>query len=359
MDIIKIIFSYLSQWKSYRSVWMYDKGMTCTNFLKGSPTCVDFDEKLLFYYNLHRSIESAVNAKDFRCIRLQLDGLKSGILTHVDEWVTTLGKLLEQTAWERLEKITYKVEDFSSRLKPIRHSNHIEQTLALISDIWDISLEVELDYMDIQERCRTLDMYGIKSEKSIVEISKDLPKNWEKLFVRSKEIYHQLGGLKEKHSQIVTQKVNRLSKKLNEVREKFNTQGPSSENMSLEEGLQSLTSFRAMLDTIDEQSLELNEYQRVFKMPLTNFHVLKILKEEFENLEEIYKIFSQLQDRVKEIEDLKCSDYFTNPEKYGLTEIGNQIRDFKGQIWKSHSFTKIGSSDEHFRRLSTPFIKLE
>jgi hypothetical protein len=30
-------------------------------------------------------------------------------LSHVEGWITTLGKLLEQTAWERLEKITYKV----------------------------------------------------------------------------------------------------------------------------------------------------------------------------------------------------------------------------------------------------------
>jgi hypothetical protein len=32
-----------------------------------------------------------------------------GILSHVEGWIMTLGKLLEQTAWERLEKITYKV----------------------------------------------------------------------------------------------------------------------------------------------------------------------------------------------------------------------------------------------------------
>ena len=124
-----------------------------------------------------------------------------------------------------------------------------------------------------------------------METSKDLPKNWNKLFVRSKEIYHGLGGLKDKHSQIVTQKVGRLAKQLNEVRQNFNTAGPSSENMSLEEGLESLASFRQRLTHIDEQSLELNEYQRVFKMPLTNFHVLSILKEEFKNLAEIYTIF--------------------------------------------------------------------
>jgi hypothetical protein len=48
--------------------------------------------------------------------------------------------------------------------------------------------------------------------------------------------------------------------------------------------------FRSQLDHIDKLSQELNEYQRVFKMPLTNLEVLTILKVEFENLEEIYRV---------------------------------------------------------------------
>ena len=39
MDILKMIFNYLSEWKSYRTVWKYDKQMTCAGFLLGSPTC--------------------------------------------------------------------------------------------------------------------------------------------------------------------------------------------------------------------------------------------------------------------------------------------------------------------------------
>ena len=39
MDILKMIFNYLSEWKSYRTVWKYDKQMTCAQFLSGIPTC--------------------------------------------------------------------------------------------------------------------------------------------------------------------------------------------------------------------------------------------------------------------------------------------------------------------------------
>ena len=100
----------------------------------------------MFYYNLHRTIESAVNNKDFRCMRLQLDTLKGGILFHIQEWIKTLGRLLEQTAWERLDKITNLVDDYSSRAKPIRHSSEIEKALTLISSIWGMSLEVCFEF---------------------------------------------------------------------------------------------------------------------------------------------------------------------------------------------------------------------
>jgi dynein heavy chain len=341
IDILKMMFNYLNEWKGYRSVWRFNKDMTCDKFLKLSPTCVDFDEKLLFYYNLRRTIESAVDVRDFRCVRLQLRPLKDGILGHIDEWIDTLGKLLEQTAWERLEKITYKVEDYSSRLKELRHSSEIEKTLVLISDIWDMSLEFEIDYMDIQERCRTLDMYGIKSEKNIVSLSADLPHTWNTLYVKSKEIYFRIHGLKEKNCKIVMRKVDRLAKKLEELWERFRTEGPSSESMSLEEGLKSLALFRLQLDTIDKQIVELNEYQRVLKMPLTNFKVFTILKTEFAHLEEIYKVFQELQETTGRIEDLTCDVYFAAPEKFSLTSIAEQIIRLKERFGKHTVLQKL------------------
>ena len=323
--------------------------MTCAKFVKQSPTCVDFDEKLLFYYNMRRAIESALDVKDFRCIRLQLQPLKAGILKHIDEWISTLGKLLEQTAWERLEKITYKVEDYSSRLKEIRHSSELERTLVLISDIWEMTLEFEIDYMDIQERCRTLDMYGIKSEKNIVSLSADLPRTWHDLYVKSKEIYFRIMGLKEKNCQLVMRKVDRLAKKLMELWERFRTEGPSSEAKSLEEGSDSLAIFRSELETIDKQIIEINEYQKVLKMPLTHFEVYTILKTEFDNLEEIYKVFQELQETTCRIQDLTCDVYFAAPEKFSLDNVAGFIEALKARFGDHVVLHKLEASMINFQ----------
>ena len=211
------------------------------------------------------------------------------------------------------------MEDYSSRLKEIRHSTELERTLVLISDIWDMTLEFEIYYMDIQERCRTLDMYGIKSEKNIVSLSADLPKTWNDLYIKSKEIYFRIFKLKDKNSQVVMRKVDRLAKKLKELWDRFRTEGPSSEAKSLEEGLTSLSLFRSQLEAIDKQIIELNDYQKVLKMPLTDFEVFTILRTEFENLEEIYKVFQELQDTTSRIEELTCDVYFAAPDKFSLS----------------------------------------
>ena len=312
---------------------------------------VDFDEKLLFYYNLRRSIESAVDVKDFRCIRMKLRTLKDGILGHIDEWICTLGKLLEQTAWERLEKITYKVEDYSSRLKELRHSNELEKSLVLVSDIWEMSLEFEIDYMDIQERCRTLDMYGIKSEKNIVSLSADLPNTWNNLYVKSKEIYFRIHGLKEKNCKIIMKRVERLAKKLKELWEKFNTKGPST--MELDEGLSSLLTFKSQLDIIDKHIIEINEYQKVLKQPLSHFKVFTILRTEFANLEEIFKVFQELQETTSKIEDLTCDLYFADPEKFSLVSIENQIEALKERFGTHVVLQKLESRMRNFANYQT------
>ncbi len=44
----------------------------------------------------------------------------------------------------------FQVEDLTSRLQHIRHATNIEQTLSLISAVWEMSLEFEIDYLDIQ-----------------------------------------------------------------------------------------------------------------------------------------------------------------------------------------------------------------
>ena len=155
-------------------------------------------------------------------------------------------------------------------------------------------------------------------------------------------------GLKEKNCQLVMRKVERLAKKLMELWERFRTEGPSSEAKSLEEGLDSLAVFRSELETIDKQIIEVNEYQKVLKMPLTHFEVFTILKTEFDNLEEIYKVFQELQETTIRIQDLTCDVYFASPDKFSLDKVAANTEALKVRFGNHVVLLKLEASMKSF-----------
>ena len=50
--------SYLGSWKFYKNLWKFNKAETCERFLERGPSCVDFDEKLLYYSLLERQVRN-------------------------------------------------------------------------------------------------------------------------------------------------------------------------------------------------------------------------------------------------------------------------------------------------------------
>ena len=92
-------------------------------------------------------------------------------------------------------------------------------------------------------------------------------------------------------------------------------------------------------------------------MPLTNFRVLRMLKDEFSNLEEIYTIFSSLQDRTREIESLKCSIFFDQPNKYGLDEISVRVDGLKVRFGDHTVLKKLEKRMESFRTYQTLLLR--
>ena len=112
--------------------------------------------------------------------------------------------------------------------------------------------------------------------------------------------------------------------------------------------LQSLYNFISTLDIIDKQIIEINEYQRVLKQPLSDFEVFTILKTEFANLEEIFKVFEELQDTTNRIEELTCDIYFADPEKFSLVNIEKQIDALKERFGNHVVLQKLESRMRSF-----------
>lgn len=70
--------------------------------------------------------------------------------------------------------------------------------LGVIADIRFMSLDVEMQYRDIQERYRTLAMYDIPVSQDETQRVESIQQKWEDLFVQAKQVDRSLVKVKKK-----------------------------------------------------------------------------------------------------------------------------------------------------------------
>ena len=214
MRTLEEVQSYLGSWKFYKNLWKFNKAETCERFLERGPSCVDFDEKLLYYSLLERQVKEREDHKVFQCLETYLGPIKQTLLAETQQWIECLGALLEQTAKQELENLIASLENLENCLVYPKNGDELETVLAAISTIWGMSLEVEITYREIEERYRTLQMYGLKIESKQVEAARALPDRWTAIFKRSKEVHFRVTPLKEKYTEITKMQILKFLKEV-------------------------------------------------------------------------------------------------------------------------------------------------
>lgn len=194
--ILISLMKYLQKWKRYRPLWKLDKAIVMEKFASKKPPCVSYDAKLQFYSKIAQEVMRHPLVKDEHCIRLQLGPLANTVQENARSWVTSLGKLLNESAREELYhlheemevslglialllvKITSPLGTVFSRFiccpltsllqslaKNLKKSpstlEDLKFVLATIAEIRSKSLVMELRYRDVQERYRTMAMYNL------------------------------------------------------------------------------------------------------------------------------------------------------------------------------------------------------
>lgn len=104
------LMKYLQKWKRYRPLWKLDKAIVMEKFAAKRPPCVAYDDKLQFYSKIAYEVTRHPLIKDEHCVRLQLGPLANTVQESAKSWVTSLGKLLNESAKEELYNLYEEME---------------------------------------------------------------------------------------------------------------------------------------------------------------------------------------------------------------------------------------------------------
>ena len=117
-----------------------------------------------------------------------------------------------------------------------------------------------------------------------------------------------------------------------------------SDRINLFDGLVAMDKFKKLILQFEEESQALNDTQKIFKIPLTNFTVLKKLKNEILELDEIYQVFQRLENYRNSIKNQKWKDYFIDKmheEESELMVIDEEIKSLKSKFLQTSILKKL------------------
>ncbi|XP_027269695.1 dynein heavy chain 10, axonemal isoform X2 [Cricetulus griseus] len=290
------LMKYLQRWKRYRPLWKLDKTIVMEKFASKKPPCVAYDEKLQFYSKIAADVMRHPLIKDEHCIRLQLGPLASTVQENAKSWVTSLGKLLNESAKEELFSLRDEIEHLNKNLK--KSPNTLEDlkfVLATIAEIRTKSLVMELRYKDIQERYRTMGIYSIFPTEAEQELVDKIESMWQTLFTESLNVEHALGGIKRTFTEITRSEIMNYRTQLDEFARRFYREGPGAVGEDLDKGMELLGSFEKELAKHEKNRQELANAEKLFDLPITMYPELIKVQKEMTGLRMIYNLYESLK----------------------------------------------------------------
>ncbi|XP_048858906.1 dynein axonemal heavy chain 10 [Brienomyrus brachyistius] len=290
--LLSTVGRYLGRWKRYRPLWKLDKAIVMEKFAAKKPTCVAYDEKLQFYARVSQEVAAQPRLRDEHIIRLNLEPLAHSVQENIQAWLSSLGRLLNQSAQEDLFSLRDRMQRLSECLRRRPDTlKDLKFVLGTITDIRDMSLSMEMHFIDIQERYRTLGMYKVAVTEEEMVLVGNIRQLWNDLLAESRQVDRSLGRVKKKFTEITKEQIQTFKQELSVFAENFSIRGPGAAGDDMEKGVAMLKLYEAELASIETSRQELSNAEKLFDLPFTMYPELLDVQKEIKGLQQIYHIY--------------------------------------------------------------------
>uniref|UniRef100_A0A3Q1G9E8 Dynein axonemal heavy chain 10 n=1 Tax=Acanthochromis polyacanthus TaxID=80966 RepID=A0A3Q1G9E8_9TELE len=289
---------YLIHWKRYRPLWERNKTIVNEKFAAKKPSCVMYDDKLQFIAHIHQEVKLEPLFMNEHIIHLNLEPLANIVQGIAESWISSLGSLLNKAAKKDLFSLRDEFMQLSKNLKQKPDTfEDLKSVLSTISDIRDMSLDVEMRFTDIQERYRTLAMYKVEEDE--LELMANIDQIWSDLFLEARQVDESLTDVKKSFTVITNEKIEDFKQELSIFAESFNMHGPGAVGDNLEK-FTIMAKYEADLAKIVAGRQELTNAEKLLDLPVTVYPEVISMQKDMQDLRQIYDVFKAQQDAKAE-----------------------------------------------------------
>lgn len=155
-NTLNTLLRFVHSFRSYKHLWRQpqDKMSAASKWFQKEQTLAGFDERFQFFVTQMDKIDSLLPPyRTQECIRLHLEPFHRSVREHARSWSECYGKLLHDSSRELL--VNFKTDMLERQARLDEQPKNLEELKAIlkaISDVAEISLDVEMKLRDIDER---------------------------------------------------------------------------------------------------------------------------------------------------------------------------------------------------------------
>jgi dynein heavy chain len=155
------INKYLDAFRRYDTLWKKDKKTTLEKFAQRGPSCVKYDKELVLKRKVVAELSAVPAEKDLDFVRVTVGQLIREVVEHAQSWIVEIARHLNVSVRQNLLNLSELVSEYSANMEQAPETlEELKFVLNVISEVRTKSMDMELEYSDIEERYRTLRMYA-------------------------------------------------------------------------------------------------------------------------------------------------------------------------------------------------------
>eukprot|EP00736_Rhodelphis_marinus_P009344 Rmarinus@m.3249 len=290
---------YLDSWRHFEPLWKGDKTATLDKFGQKTRSVVAYDSTLSYYSRVAREVAVHSKERDVDFIRVSCHSVAASVVQEAEAWVAAIGQLLNDAERSRLFALDKRIRQYMHAVQQEPQTlDELKTVLSVITEINGNSMDVEIEYVDIEEKYRTMAVYNIPVPEEEMTMARSLRERWAELVKAAADIDKNLVSVKDKFREVTQDQVSDFQNEVATMKREFFDKGPGTAGIDMDEGVRLVEKYMRDLGAKGRMREQLVLAEKLFDLPITSYPELVDVEQELKGVAKVYQLYTDQKDAI-------------------------------------------------------------
>ena len=327
------VHKHLSSWRKYKDLWHVPKEKFIERLGAKNLPWLEYDARFADFTRLIKGLDQYPHEKNIDFLCLDCNPLLAEIQREARTWIQMEGKQLNEQFRAKLEKLHSRVTKCEDELSINPDLiDDLKKVLSTIDSMHTNSMDIELQYREIENCYCTLRQYSIEVPDEEWAMAMGLRAHWERLKTAAKAKDEDLASTKETFRQVTVASVDKYTEELAAARDDFVDNGPGRPGLDLDKGLELINEWKVDLLQKQKKREGLVKSEKLFGLDITIYPALQEMEEKLFVFNQVFEMYAEWKEMVTAWSNTQWADVQIDVMRKGtegmLQRLKKKYREF-------------------------------